>query len=60
MNVKTAIEIRFEGLPERPNHHELTVTLEDKIQDAVLSALAEVFDTGPKGVDFQVRISELR
>lgn len=60
MDAKTKIEISFSGLPKQPNHHGLTVALESHIQDAVLSALAEVLDNGGRGVEFEVRVPELK
>ena len=60
MDAKTQITVAFSSLPERPNHHELTVALESHIQDAILGALAEVFENGSRGIDYELRVPELR
>lgn len=60
MNAKTKVIVSFECLPDRPNHHELTVALELRINDAVALAINDAFGSGGSEVVFSVHVAEIR
>lgn len=60
MNAKTKVTISFESLPEKSNHHELTVALESRINDAVALAINDAFESAGSEVVFSIQVPEIR